>query len=276
MPPVSWIPAASRRSRNVPHLAAERRTFDVLVSRDLNRLARDAARQAALLVQLKDLGRKPIRPAARPSPRRSTGVRILAMGASDRPPRPPRPPEPPQTNGSAVLEPPPRPPSALSAEQDPPGTDPILVVIYTKDPNLLGRRFVLDRSPVFVGRAVENHIVLHDARVSPRHAHFEVRGAAWWCVDDGSTEGVYVDDQRTTDAAVLAHGTRIGIGSTIFKFLSGKEAEAQYHEHIYRMTICDGLTQVYLKRYLVEALDKEILRARRHDRPLALLMIANR
>ncbi len=195
------------------------------------------------------------------------------MGASDWPPRPPRPSEHPQTNGHAVLEPPPRPPPALSAEQDPRGKAPILVVIHTKEANLLGRRFVLDRSPVFVGRAVENHIILHDARVSPRHAHFEARGAAWWCIDDGSTEGVYVDDQRTTEAAALAHGTRIGIGSTIFRFLSGKEAEAQYHEDIYRMTICDALTQVYVKRYLVEALDKEILRARRHDRPLSLLMI---
>ena len=37
-------------------LAAGRRTFDVLVLRDLDRLARDAARQAALLVQLKDAG----------------------------------------------------------------------------------------------------------------------------------------------------------------------------------------------------------------------------
>jgi site-specific DNA recombinase len=37
-------------------LAAERRTFDVLVLRDLDRLARDAARQAALLVQLRDAG----------------------------------------------------------------------------------------------------------------------------------------------------------------------------------------------------------------------------
>jgi len=37
-------------------LAAERRAFDVLVLRDLDRLARDAARQAALLVQLKDAG----------------------------------------------------------------------------------------------------------------------------------------------------------------------------------------------------------------------------
>jgi diguanylate cyclase (GGDEF)-like protein len=38
------------------------------------------------------------------------------------------------------------------------------------------------------------------------------------------------------------------------------------------MTIVDGLTQIHNKRYLYEALEREITRARRHDRPLAVLM----
>ncbi len=49
--------------------------------------------------------------------------------------------------------------------------------------------------------------------------------------------------------------------------------EAQYHEEIYRMTIIDGLTQVHVKRYLLEALDKELMRARRHMRDLSFLML---
>jgi diguanylate cyclase (GGDEF)-like protein len=148
------------------------------------------------------------------------------------------------------------------------------VVIRTKDPRLLGRRFVLDRSPVLVGRGPDNHIVLQDASVSPGHAHLEERDAAWWCVEDDSTNGTYVDDLRSSSPAPLAPGTRIGIGSTIFKFLCGRDLETQYHEEIYWMTVRDGLTQVYLERYLVEALDKEILRAGRLGRPLALLMVA--
>jgi diguanylate cyclase (GGDEF)-like protein len=56
------------------------------------------------------------------------------------------------------------------------------------------------------------------------------------------------------------------------KYLSGADAEANYHEEIYRMTIVDGLTQIHNKRYLYEALEREITRARRHDRPLALLL----
>jgi two-component system cell cycle response regulator len=195
------------------------------------------------------------------------------MAASDRPPAPRRPSEHPKTNGGAVLEPPTKPPPALSAEQDPPGKAPILIVIHTREAPLLGRRFVLDRSPVRIGRGVENHIVLRDASVSPQHAHLEGHDGAWWCVDDGSTDGVYIDDRPTPGRASLAHGTRIGIGSTIFKFLSGSGTEAEYHEEIYRLTVCDGLTQVFRERYLVEALDKEILRARRLERPLALLMI---
>jgi two-component system cell cycle response regulator len=194
------------------------------------------------------------------------------MAASDRPPAPQRASDHPKTSGSAVLEPPPRPP-ALSAEQDPPGNDAILVVIYTKNAHLLGRRFVLDQSPVLVGRDAENDIVLRDASVSPRHAHLEAREATWWCVDDGSADGLYIDDRLTIGGARLAHGARIAIGSTVFKFLCGSELEAKYHEEIYQITVSDGLTQVHRERYLVEMLDKEILRARRRGSALALLMI---
>ena len=60
----------------------------------------------------------------------------------------------------------------------PKGND-CLVVIYTKEPTLLGRRFVLDSSPIRVGRGAENHIVLDGDSVSRRHAHFEQRTGAW-------------------------------------------------------------------------------------------------
>jgi two-component system, cell cycle response regulator len=195
------------------------------------------------------------------------------MAASDTHPAPPQPSEPPKTSGEAVLEPPARRPPALSADPNQPGATPILVVIHSKDAHLLGRRFVLDRSPVHVGRGGENDIVLRDASVSPRHAHFERHEASWWCVDEGSTDGVYIDDRRTSGRAPLDRGIRIGIGSTIFKFLSGRRPEAQYYEEIYRITVLDGLTQVWRERYLIETLDKEIARARRYGRALALLTI---
>ncbi len=147
-----------------------------------------------------------------------------------------------------------------------------LVVIYTKEPTLLGKRFVLDVSPMRVGRGAENHIVLEGDSVSRKHVHFEQRAATWWAVDDNSTNGTYVNDDQIVREQPLSNGDRIKVGPTIFKYLSGQDVEAQYHEEIYRMTIIDGLTQAHVKRYLLEALEKEIIRARRHQRELSFMM----
>ena len=47
-------------------------------------------------------------------------------------------------------------------------------------PSLLGRRFVLDTSPLRVGRGAENQIVLEGDSVSRKHAHVEQRGSTWF------------------------------------------------------------------------------------------------
>ena len=155
--------------------------------------------------------------------------------------------------------------------EDGPGND-CLVVIYTGEPGLLGKRFVLDASPLRVGRGTDNHIELEGDSVSRRHAHFERRSGAWYAVDDGSTNGTYLNEEQISREALLNNGDRIKVGPSILKFLSGADAEAKYHEEIYRMTIIDGLTQIHNKRSLFETLEKELLRARRYERPLSLLM----
>jgi diguanylate cyclase (GGDEF)-like protein len=160
--------------------------------------------------------------------------------------------------------------------QQPPNDDAssndCLVVIYTAEPGLLGKRFVLDKSPTRVGRGADSQIVLEGDSVSRRHAHFERRAGAWYVVDDGSTNGTYVNEEQIAREQLLVNGDRIKVGPSILKFLSGADAEAKYHEEIYRMTIVDGLTQIHNKRALFEALEKELMRARRYDRDLSLLM----
>jgi diguanylate cyclase (GGDEF)-like protein len=152
------------------------------------------------------------------------------------------------------------------------GTD-CLVVIYTTEKALLGKRFVLERSPVRIGRGPDNHVVLEGDSVSRRHSHLEQRaGAEWFVVDDRSTNGTYVNEEQVSQEQRLNNGDRIKVGPTILKFLSGADAEAKYHEEIYRMTIIDGLTQVHNKRYLQEALERDVMRARRHERELCVLM----
>lgn len=159
-------------------------------------------------------------------------------------------------------------PSNVSAER----RNDCLVVIYTSEPTLLGKRFVLENSPTRIGRGADNHIILDGDSVSRRHCHLEHRSSGWRLVDDGSTNGTYLNDDAMDVATMLTNGDRLKIGSTIFKFLSGTDVESQYHEEIYRMTIVDGLTQVHNKRYLFEALEREVVRARRYQRDLSVLM----
>ncbi|HEX2877235.1 MAG TPA: GGDEF domain-containing protein [Polyangiaceae bacterium] len=160
-------------------------------------------------------------------------------------------------------------------QQPPPDDSPsndCLVVIYTAEPGLLGKRFVLDKSPTRLGRGADSQIVLEGDSVSRRHAHLERRAGAWYVVDDGSTNGTYVNEEQISREQLLVNGDRIKVGPSILKFLSGADAEAKYHEEIYRMTIVDGLTQIHNKRALFEALEKELMRARRYERDLSLLM----
>src|SRR5947208_12516043 len=70
----------------------------------------------------------------------------------------------------------------------------------------------------------------------------------------------------------LKDGDYLRVGNWIFRYLTGGNVEAEYHEEIYRLTIIDALTGIHNKRYLLEFLDRELSRSARHHRPLALLL----
>lgn len=146
-----------------------------------------------------------------------------------------------------------------------------LVVIYSSDARYFGKRHVLGEEAITLGRGSENLLVLENDSVSRKHARIEKRGSFWHVVDLESTNGTFVNDEPVTDYR-LRRGDQVKVGDTILKFLSGSDVEAQYHETIYRMTIMDGLTAVHNKRYLTEALEREIPRARRHRRALSLMI----
>jgi diguanylate cyclase (GGDEF)-like protein len=148
-----------------------------------------------------------------------------------------------------------------------------LVVIYSTGRSVrLGSRWTLEKGHVSIGRGSENAIVLESDSVSRRHARIEKRANKWWACDLNSTNGTYVNHQQVKESP-LNNGDLVKVGDTIFKYLTGTDVEAQYHEEIYRMTIVDGLTNAFNKRYLVEVLDRELARARRYDRPLSILIL---
>lgn len=90
------------------------------------------------------------------------------------------------------------------------------------------RRFRLQPNGTVVGRAAESDLVITREfpgweTVSRRHARLSQQAGRWVVEDLSSTNGVYVDGQRT-GRNVLYDGCRLGIGGVEFTFhASGEE-----------------------------------------------------
>ncbi|HYG76849.1 MAG TPA: GGDEF domain-containing protein [Planctomycetota bacterium] len=123
-----------------------------------------------------------------------------------------------------------------------------------------------------IGREKECELMVEDQDVSRRHASIEFTPRGYIITDLNSTNGTFINDDKV-NRAVLKTGDLIRLGKTIFKFLRGDGVEKQYHETVYSIMITDGLTGVSNKRFLMEALDRELSRSQRHKRPLSLAIL---
>jgi len=150
---------------------------------------------------------------------------------------------------------------------------PCLVQIYGPS---LGRTVVLQGPITTLGRAAECDLVLELDNVSRQHCAIHAREDGHFVRDAGSTNGTFVNDKDLDGERLLRAGDLLRLGSVVFKFVMADQSggvEVQYHETIYRLTITDGLTQLYNKRYLLEFLEREMARGIRHRRPLSVLLL---
>lgn len=146
--------------------------------------------------------------------------------------------------------------------------DACLIVIYGDD---LGRKFNIVGTELRIGRSDCNDICVPQESVSREHAVVSSGPDGIFLSDNGSTNGTFVNDARI-GTIQLRDGDFVKIGRSIFKFLSGDNIERSYHEEIFRLSTSDGLTQIYNRRYFEENLERELIRARRYGRPLALVL----
>lgn len=146
-------------------------------------------------------------------------------------------------------------------------------LIQVRGPEL-GKRVTLGDEPVTIGRDPSSTIVLRLDSVSRYHARVDTKDGGHWVVDLQSTNGTYRNQQQVPGTGVLlVSGDYVQVGDAIFKYLTGDNIEAQFHEEIYQLTIRDSLTQIANKRVLVEFLDKEFARAKRYQRNLSVVML---
>jgi len=145
---------------------------------------------------------------------------------------------------------------------------PFLVVMTGKE---IAHRYLLAKSEMVIGRALDADIVLEDNRASRRHARILTLDNGARLEDLNSTNGTYVNNQKIDDWSLL-DGDLIAIGNTLLKFSHQSEVESEYHDEMIDSVKTDGLTGLLNRRFLDKQLALELARAEREDLPLSLVL----
>ncbi len=136
----------------------------------------------------------------------------------------------------------------------------------------VGRRFPLEGEEVIIGRSSDAHIQIDRDSVSRRHARLAKADGGWIVQDLQSTNGSYVNDVPIQEHK-LAVGDQLKVGSAMFRYLAGGQIETQLLDELYQIAVRDGLTLALSRRAFVEAVDREVARARKLSKPLSLLVL---
>ncbi len=122
-----------------------------------------------------------------------------------------------------------------------------------------------------IGTGPHCDVRLCDDDLSHEHAVIQQDDGQSLIRDCGTALGTFVNDEPVSEQNLEA-GDRIRVGNHLFKFLSADRFESQYCEAVYEMMTVDGLTGSHNRRYFEDAFARELLRALRHWRPIALLL----
>ena len=141
----------------------------------------------------------------------------------------------------------------------------------------IGELIPMPASGLTIGRAQENLLWLDEPEVSRRHARLDAApdGERVELRDLGSTNGLYVNGRKVEarEAPVrLRSGDVLRVGGHAFKLKRLDPLERQYHEAVRAQTTVDPLTGVSNRATVLHQLEKHHELARRHRRPLTLLL----
>jgi diguanylate cyclase (GGDEF)-like protein len=146
----------------------------------------------------------------------------------------------------------------------------VLVQIYPA-PQPVDPPLTLSNRTVVLGRSEDCDLIIDDNRVSRHHARIEPHEGGFLLTDLDSTNGTLLNGERVHSAR-LQDGDNVCLGEVVLRFLDAANLETSYHQEMYRLSTHDPLTGLPNRRCLEGFLTRELSRARRHQRPLALLL----
>ena len=168
-----------------------------------------------------------------------------------------------------------RPRGAKAGEAEATSAEANVILIAHPDGRHLGTRYrVGSGESVEIGRSPGATVSLPDVpSVSRLHARLSYGDGGVTLEDLGSTNGTYVNGRQVLGPERLKSGDRFQVGAAHFKFLHEADVEHAYYEAIYDLVTRDGLTEVHNRRKYEEEVARELARARRHGRPLSLVLL---
>jgi diguanylate cyclase (GGDEF)-like protein len=127
---------------------------------------------------------------------------------------------------------------------------------------------------VTIGRAPEAEVCLDDEGISRQHARVIVREEGDVILEDqGSRNGTFVGDNQITRQVLASEDViRVG-GATVLKFSWVDSAEEEHRMRLLAAALRDPLTGVYNRRHFDECLMAESAAARRHTKPVCLILL---
>ncbi len=138
-----------------------------------------------------------------------------------------------------------------------------------------GQVFSLDELAAHVlGRGLDSDCIVDDSGVSRSHARVAQHEGTWTFEDLGSTNGSFVSGRKVKERTELRPGDRVQLGpNVVLRFAITDDAEAELQRRLFESSTRDALTHLYNRRYLAERLVAEVAYARRHQTPLALILL---
>lgn len=153
-----------------------------------------------------------------------------------------------------------------------PGSRSACLVLYSG--NVPGRRYDLQDGTLSIGRAPDCTLpLMESASLSRHHAELLVAGDAVQLRDLGSVNGTQVNGQRVEGTVTLKDGDMLRLGEVLLKYFQRNSLDALLHDQIYRIATVDAGTEVFTKRFVMDALEREIRQAARSGQALAVLCL---
>ncbi len=123
-----------------------------------------------------------------------------------------------------------------------------------------------------VGRSPECQIPLDFQGISRKHFSVNVNAGVATLSDLGSSNGTFINNEKTAAAATLKKGDMIKIGSIALKYLPQGDTERLTYDKLQEDANTDGLTKCYNKMYFNNKLDLEVKKSKITGQPLSLII----